>query len=73
MNSHNQTNIYKFTKKMIDLEAEYGYAGVYHKQSLKDILISLNKDVVIDNKKLHNPMYDAELLFEFHKAIQAKS
>jgi len=63
-------NIYRFAEKMIDLEIVYGYDKIYHKQSLKDILLSLNKDMVIDERKLHHPTYDAEILYEFHKQAQ---
>lgn len=48
----------------------YEYDKIYKKQSLKDIVLSLNKDFEIDGRKVHNPTYDAELLFEFHRHVK---
>lgn len=63
-------SIHRFVDRIIDLEKELGYDQIYKKQSLRDIVLSLNQDYVIETKRVHHPTYDAELLFELHKQVK---
>lgn len=62
----------RYAQNIVDLEEKHNLNNGAFKESLKDILKKYQPELVIDNKQIHHPVYDAKLLFFLHQAISKK-